>query len=523
VGTLKGNLIDRVPLSRNGVFHEVCDAESDELQGISCLCCNADGTLRFRSLPGLDAKVCGPSNGGNFLHIEQVKLAKEHRGTGVGPRCVDRLLAWDGAPWTFAAISPFTLNEDFHARGMRGEPTAEQVARTNELNDKVSRAFARVGFQQCKFGSEYWYLVPHNRPAQVLTKEQVAHVTATRVPTPKRMDPHGVDSALLAVIYGKPLGEDMEEDSALLTVFYGKLLGEGRGGSHRLGIDPNTSVTDLIRGVETALAAGATIDNARLVHRLLASVGPSGLTEEKTMALLPSLVNLGASVNLADEMGCTALHIAAENSTCSRAMVHTLIAMGADRAATSMDGTTPFRAWSDRMQSTRDFVQCFDLGITAAALGGAMLDPQMQFARIDRMMQNHLLRCEQFDRSVEKGLALLTDVDRAAMVERGMTRRMLKRLQITTERMVDQDEDEMPRFENGVPLPVDEVNYCVCGWEHIPLSVAGTQVYKSFAFGWMQAIRGPRSGSWNLFGQTPGQTRATLNSSLTTAARLSLQ
>jgi hypothetical protein len=29
---------------------------------------------------------------------------------------------------------------------------------------EVCRSFARLGFKQCKFGSEYWYLVPSHRP-----------------------------------------------------------------------------------------------------------------------------------------------------------------------------------------------------------------------------------------------------------------------------------------------------------------------------------------------------------------------
>ena len=52
-GSLGGNVINRSVCFRNSMFHNVCDAESSELQGLACLCCNADGTLRFKNLPEL--------------------------------------------------------------------------------------------------------------------------------------------------------------------------------------------------------------------------------------------------------------------------------------------------------------------------------------------------------------------------------------------------------------------------------------------------------------------------------------
>lgn len=95
VGTLKGNLIHRdMGCYQNELFHEVCDAESEELQGIAVTCCNADGTIRFKHLDGIDRALNLGADRGDFVQVEKVQLDAEHRGKGVGLLCFSALLDW---------------------------------------------------------------------------------------------------------------------------------------------------------------------------------------------------------------------------------------------------------------------------------------------------------------------------------------------------------------------------------------------------------------------------------------------
>ena len=98
----------------------------------------------------------------------------------------------------------------------------------------------------------------------------------TAVPELVLIDPDSVDGALLSVFYGEPWGDG---GGGRRPPFQGKDLS-------------NTPVVELIQGMERAIAAGATIDNAHIIHQVM-GMGKEMLSEEKTMALLPHLVRLG--------------------------------------------------------------------------------------------------------------------------------------------------------------------------------------------------------------------------------------
>ena len=68
----------------------------------------------------------------------------------------------------------------------------------------------------------------------------------------------------------------------------------------RAGIDSNTPIADLVQGVERAIASGASIDNAQIIHLVVVLVGHRMLSEENTIAILPHIVRLGGGVSLAN-------------------------------------------------------------------------------------------------------------------------------------------------------------------------------------------------------------------------------
>ena len=151
---------------------------------------------------------------------------------------------------------------------------AEEDAAGKAAHAKVCRSFARLGFKQCSFGSSVWCLVPRFRPEQgVLPAAEVGDVPVTVIPTPK--DPEELTGA----------------DSDLVSV----LFGHGNDGDA-------TAVATLASGLQRAVSAGGSVNNARIMHQLVANSGPT-IAEGKVLALLPHLIRLGGNVNLADEVG----------------------------------------------------------------------------------------------------------------------------------------------------------------------------------------------------------------------------
>ena len=97
-------------------------------------------------------------------------------------------------------------------------------------------------------------------------------------------------------------------------------------------------------------------------------------------------------------------------------------------------------------------------------------------------------------------LALLEPTKRAALVGGVLTPRQDHRLRFYTECMADRARDSAPEFQKRVPLPSADMVFDVPLWTHIPQSVRGEEVYKSFVHGWIQVleaaqeIHSPRGG-----------------------------
>ena len=171
------------------------------------LFCNDDGTVRFADIDGLDATADDAASHGGFLQIEMVRLDEEHRHKDVGVRCIKALLEWMNAreegrqstlpwwntlhsSWTLAALQPGleTTEEDRRRYfAQEKEPSAEEKAREEErkaqaiiAHRKVALQWARLGFRQAQFASDYWYLTP-NRTC-LKTKADVAELQITEMP-----------------------------------------------------------------------------------------------------------------------------------------------------------------------------------------------------------------------------------------------------------------------------------------------------------------------------------------------------
>lgn len=116
VGKLRGSLIDRGKEPFN--FHQLCDADSSELQAIGCKFCDRRGRVRYENVDGLevegDPDGAADLNRGGFVHLYLVELDQEHWGSDVGLRFCRALLTYLAtAPpaharpgWSLAVVEP---------------------------------------------------------------------------------------------------------------------------------------------------------------------------------------------------------------------------------------------------------------------------------------------------------------------------------------------------------------------------------------------------------------------------------
>ena len=337
VGKLRGNLLNRDRLRPNAVFHDACDAESNELQGMGCHFCNADGTLRYRNLDGLSRAQDRASSFGNFLHIESVALDSSHRGKGVGMRFLNAVLEWER--WTIAGISAGALNQWFSWNGMKDE---SRQPRTEEeqavIEDKVCRSFARLGFKQAEFGSEYWYLVPRCHVNPMLPKEAVSHIKRTILNG--LTDEEGPIEDLRAVVMGKRIREN-----------------EATYGPRRAPI-ATTNLLEMTEAIKQCIEKGASVVDSCIIHATVfqAGDGVRKLETELAIPLLSHFVNvLDADINALDHKGKSPLHHVgiSFNILIARA----LLEFGADRDLKSKKGATAFDEWV--VGRTDDFAHVF--------------------------------------------------------------------------------------------------------------------------------------------------------------------
>ena len=472
VGTLNGSVLNRRQARMHGGFHTASDEHSQELANVAMECCNDNGSLRFHNIPELDETEHRNCSEGLFLHIESVKLSPEHRGKGVGPRFVDALLCWPtltqhqtDRDWTFAAIVPGTLREDggIPVRGRAAfSRTPEELALDEAKILKVCQAWARVGFKQCKFASDTWYLVRANHtPGKVLAKAEVANVTRTKLAR-------------------EPAIEDLvPADLALLTAAIGP-IDRGLGG-FELTVDAVMTLGDRCDKLGLAVAAGGDATRARLLNRLVGQMlNQHGVSDSDLCSLVQFIIEtLKADVNAADSAGVTPLHIAAL-AVSSPLVVPLLLKYGANKDARTLEGRTPFGTWHEGYQSSCDILRTF--GLDHQHHNGSM-DP----ARL-------ALANKSFELDVAKMRLLIPDGVLAHLTDGLMSPRMYRRVRIQAEIMADMAHDEIDftGFVNNEPKSRSDV-YMVSGFDHVPCEVTGDEVFKSFAKGFEQCLAAMRN------------------------------
>jgi len=201
-------------------------------------------------------------------------------------------------------------------------------------------------------------------------------------------------------------------------------------------------------------------------HALICAV-LNGVTSRAHLGLL---VSLGANPSGADEFGQTALHATAEligHSEPTQAgaveAAKALIALGASCTVTDLHRDTPLDALLKKMRDFADFEGTFGLG------------------RRWNGRDNELYKYELVH-------TLLTPEQQAALVFGVLTPRQDHRLRFYAEVRADMARDSLPGFQNRVPRPSEDLDWEVPLWNHIPKSVKGEEVYKSFVGGWVQVL-----------------------------------
>jgi hypothetical protein len=358
VGRLQGLVIDRNFRPR-WQFHELCDAESQELQEMSVCFCNDDGSLRYEDLDGLTEKQDAAASSGGFLQIEEVSISEAHRHKDLGVRCVKKLLEWLNARdarqcqentekplykclragWTLAVLQPGLENteenrnrwHEEHILEMEGkEPSAADQAREAEhmalrkvAKRKVIQQWARLGFRQASFASDFWYLIP--RRLGLKTKEEVSDLLITETPE---------------------LQPVAELDEPLISY-----LGEAK----------DAPIASFEAEVRRLVASGANLNRCHvLIHAVM-----SGVTSEAKLRLL---VRLGANPNDADEFGQTALHAMAELIGVDKARregaavaANALVGLGASCSVKDVHGNTPLESALKQIRHYADMRRAFGL------------------------------------------------------------------------------------------------------------------------------------------------------------------
>lgn len=325
VGNLKGHLLRR---SRwYGDFHAMADSVSIELQGLACMFCEGRGDIT-RVPTGLEEKG---ETIGNFLHIDSVQVAKDHRGKAdLGLHLVHHALGF------------LHLRSDDEKRFSStdfGWKIAVMVPFGGEDTLKVQRHFSRMGFRQAgrnldQFhafyltASEYFSSRPYDKTSlgdatgRWKTKQEGEAIDI--YVRPEQVEPTGADRVLNELVrlhVSRPC-----IDGAMPFIGF--------------------SIVSLVG------MYGASIHNARALHTAAAA-------NMTNTFLLSTLIGMGGNVNLGDECGLRPLHIAAASNNI--AAISFLLAFGADKTLTDEKGDTALDCSRLAGRDECDFFEMHDI------------------------------------------------------------------------------------------------------------------------------------------------------------------
>jgi hypothetical protein len=242
---------------------------------------------------------------------------------------------------------------------------AERMAVRKVARRKVTQQWARLGFRQACFASNFWYVIPSRLGLK--TKEEVSDLLITE--TPERQPVAEPDKPLISYLRGAkdvPLAR-FEADMRRLV------------------------------------ASGANLNRCHVLIRAVMN----GVTSEAKLRLL---VRMGADPNDADEFAQTALHATAEliggdKSTREGAVVaaNTLVGVGASSSVKDVHGNTPLESVLKQIRHHADFDGALGLHWQPGRddekevyeLVLALLDPTQRVALICGVLtprQDHRLR-----------------------------------------------------------------------------------------------------------------------------------
>jgi len=346
-GSFSAHLVDR---QRAGsLFHEACDAESQELQEFGCLLFSSKGAPRYPALKS-DTSVAR----GGYIYIDTFCLNAEHRvdgATDVGAAAIRALLSLPelAGRWTVAsyiADSMAVLSaeektaEDERQRAyFRGAPAetvkekSSRIAGVHARMAKDARQFLRAGFAEVAHKEGGWLYLT----ARMMRSPPMTHAEALAVPL--RLTSKTTSA-------GRP--ELTDADDQLLSALTGK------GGA--------TTAT-VLAAVDRFVAQGADLTRAGVLQYCAAN----GMLE-----LLEPMLTRGAQINGKDgHTGATALMVAAATVSAGRSnhsqqhyttMVSTLIALGADKNVVDNDGLSAFGHYLKGIRNINDFCATFHFG-----------------------------------------------------------------------------------------------------------------------------------------------------------------
>lgn len=165
-------------------FRDTCPIEVEENLKFENSLFEADGSIRYGQVDGLDETINRDISRGRFLNIARIRLQPSYRSRDIGLQSLFHLLEWlnsDWAPqcdrlfkteWTFAYVIPQFI------RGVQDSALsmgAEQIIR-----EKIAVQFSRLGFRPVHartaatdplHGIGGWYLIPDR--LCILSKSEV--------------------------------------------------------------------------------------------------------------------------------------------------------------------------------------------------------------------------------------------------------------------------------------------------------------------------------------------------------------
>lgn len=363
-GSLTANLVDRDRCGRR--FHSVCDAESGELQSISCLFFGSSGQPRYSAL-----KSDPSAETGGFLYIKTFHVDAAHRtcgSTDVGSAAIRALLSCAelAGRWTVAAyiadrmafMSELEKNKDRFARSETDEPEdptekATRIAKINDAMARDARQFLRAGFQEATCAGGGWLYVTQG---MLQNTTPLTHSAALALPM-LLTAPAG---QLLTSTSSTGDGADSSSASSTLaakTTADERLLKQL---INRCGMGTAKPTERVLMEVDKGLQEGANLTRAAVLQFCVAN----GYTE-----LISPLIARGADVNAFDEYGGTPLmHAAAatlrlwnpyHNPKQDLTMVAMLIALGANKNIVGQDGRSALGHYYSRVRGMNDFQATF--------------------------------------------------------------------------------------------------------------------------------------------------------------------